>query len=554
MCLKTNCRSYKAPALCWSSLSSCSCVEARWSVSLHPSPGLRISRSHQSFMRLLRQFTTTARPVSNELRTTLELVRERFPNRHNLHERIDVALDQSDKARIAIIPWKTHRTKIKNLLDAVLADPLASDQAWFTALKTRLLSKDALVKYSPQFSYVETSNSLAEYPIPFNIPSSAAQPDPEKYEFIEINSWEDSKKHVLSAQLHVFVSRENPQAALTSKLPSAFPSVIVVDDETLAGANLGNNVIALSSDLAVHANEVLEESPANASQFTTLMARSNISALETRMLQPADALRLEVIKGIIKTCEQSITPDDKDNFGSLQVLTEQESANIEKLRKQWAKDAHTELQRDLTTSVDDLLYHKLAWWKIYYKVDDVYDHSAACIQHSFLPHAKASLDYLVGRIDSFADKNYLLGTEELKHPMSDEISVSSVSELLNNEAPQLHNSALRALSVTIFGIQLPSLVVPLLGWYFFHYSFFSMGSIMALGTVIGFRHLQKSWLKAGSQFRHKVLERARKALNKCEADIWKRWESKVISQQDKVKGRLELAQRLKKEVEKFVTK
>jgi hypothetical protein len=472
-------------------------------------------------------------------------VKQVFADRYDLHSRIDMALSKSSVSRIAVVPLKCHRKRITGVLDAVLADPLG-DQNWFHQLRGRLLAKDAIIRYSDRFEYIGTHNSLVEFPTPFKVPKRVRRP--EDYEIMECSSVRDSYDHLKSCQLHVFVA-SSLSDALSSPVPSPYPSVLVVDDPAPPGPRGGNaeedapisDLIIISSETAIKGNELLATSAENVSQYLDQRKASNIEAVEKIIFQPRAILNEKLVETVAQTCELLVAPRGEYTSRERDVQLEQDIARVKKARTKWAEDAHRELQTGLVQEFDKLRFHTLAWWKLYWRADDVGDIAEASVRRSFLPDAQQRFSYITGQIDAQAERDYgaLPASAEI-----DEIArvrdatAASISTTL-------HNGAVKLLATVVFGIQLPSVVIPLLGMYFYGYTLWAMGSLMALGIVIGLRTLQRGWLKLSDACALRVTESARAALSVSERRIWERYEKTVLFEQGQVDKKVALISELR---------
>src|SRR5699024_3580340 len=123
----------------------------------------------------------------------------------------------------------------------------------------------------------------------------------------------------------------------------------------------------------------------------------------------------------------------------------------------------------------------------------------------------------------------------------------SRQKLLDDAAVRLHNDGMKSLATVLFGMQLPTFLVSALGMYFYDYSLYSMGAVMGLGAVLGFRNLQRSWQKSVGEFKQEAKEEARKAIAQCEHSIYKRWEAKVIEGQNSISQQIGILGDLKSE-------
>ncbi|CAN6595231.1 hypothetical protein TRVA0_001S00892 [Trichomonascus vanleenenianus] len=488
----------------------------------------------------------SARRGVERINSTLKAIKSSFPDKNDLHARISVALSDSAAARTAIVPFHSTRTDIKTVLDSLLADPLAGDQRWYEAFQNRLLAKDVLVRYSNSFDHVKTHNSLIEFPVPFR-----DYPHGRETEVIEVNSYKDSKPHADSASQHVFVSRD-VHAALTNKVPSHFPSTLVIDVDEGVSVPEGQNVVVVRSKLAQESIDLLIASPRNITRAQELRRKSNIEALEKIVFRDPKELDVALLASIIGTCDSIVEPQCNVEFNRA-LKTEEEE--VKRQRQGWAKNAHEELQTTLTNGLN-LWKKRMPWWKLYVQVDDVYDSIDKTLQVSYLPRAKSSLDYLTGRIDAFAEKHNLpdvgkQAPETAESRAKADPITASRNEVMSDNAVDVHNSAIKALTTILFGVQLPCTLLPLLGVYFFDYSLYSMGSVIGLGAVLGFGRLQKQWSRIQDSFKADVLEKARLALNQSEKLVFQRWEKKILDQQRIIEGRKQYVDQLRQDVDEL---
>jgi hypothetical protein len=220
---------------------------------------------------------------------------------------------------------------------------------------------------------------------------------------------------------------------------------------------------------------------------------------------------------------------------------EQDTARAKEARTKWAEDAHRELQTGLVQEFDKLRFHTLAWWKLYWRADDVGDIAEASVRSSFLPGAQQGFSYVTGQIDAQAERDYgaLPASAEI-----DEIARVRDATAAGISTT-LHNGAVKLLASAVFGIQLPSVVIPLLGMYFYGYTLWAMASLIALGIVIGLRTLQRGWLKLSDSCALRVTESARAALSVSERRIWERYEKAVLFEQGQVDKKIALISELR---------
>lgn len=509
----------------------------------------------------------------------------------------------------------TPRAAIRHALDAVLADPLSSSQDWQTAVRNRNLSKNTLVRYAPAFDGGApiTHNSIVEYNVPFAVPkegltgSSATEEElnsalaaaAPKVAIVEVTSATDSLDHLLRCHRLVYLTNDAKDAELAQRWPDKYlepgteilPTKYVIDygydkrkftaDSTIAALDFP----VISSETATKANDLLKASPAdNADEYIALHNCANIGALNRALfvyskknddkVAPRDIANLEnaqreLAEGVLVTVQRIV--------GQQEATTEAiaaEGAEMARRRAQWAAEAHAELQTTLSTHLDALFNAKgavikqlkkkdeespvalqtvesIPWYKLYWKVDEVYDIvDKVFLRYYFLPRAEDRYKYLQGRIDQFADLHQFPSAQEVQQhstessittlpdvtpqkqePVQLDIFGRARREVLETAGAQLHNSALRALLTTVIGIQLPLVVVPLGAVYALDYcTLYEAGSVMALGLVVGASRLQRAWARAAAVFKAAVAEAARVTVAGAERELWRKWEGRVEQQ------------------------
>lgn len=542
------------------------------SCTAHPSLPIMLAarRLATRGLRALSTATPAATPVlqaslnaNNTARNErLNDLRRAFPNTDTLHSRIDLLLHNSDgKVRVALVPFHVHRNEVKGVLDAVLADPLSSDLEWYDALTNRLLGKNTLVAYAPSFDKnTITHNSLVEYGVNFSVPktyteTAGAVQTAEEIDIIEVNNYKDSQEHLWACHRHIYLCND-ARKAYTKPLVDAYPHDLFLDVEPArAGdSSASAKVEIISSAAANQANALLRESAANASEYLALLKQSRIDrVLDSVFGRDLARSEADVLKTIIRTCEVIV---DKEEEVTFDIFAE--SASITKQRQKWSAEAHTELQTTFTNALKELANSKIPWWKLYFKVDEVHQAASETLFYYFLPRTQDRFEYLLGRIDQFAEEHHfpplpastpvetagattIAKTEDISAMFK-----TSRDDIISELAVDLHNTALRELLKNLVGVQLPLVVLPLLGVYFFDYSLYAAGSVIALGLAVGASRLQKAWLKATTHFTNAALDRAKRTIEQCERGIWLRWEAQIKNQRVAAASRREIINDLKK--------
>lgn len=500
--------------------------------------------------------------------------------------------------------------------------------------------------------------------------------------FLEMTSPNDSLQHMLKCHRLIYVTSDPSDAEAIRQDPSRFlpvatPHRVLIDypaeklkytaNSTIAKLQKNTQAPVVSSEMQMQANDVLAESPSqNADKYIKLHARANFAAINRaaflfstpRRYDDADPdsidnigvdpfakiphdvfhgtdkpsnvgnlrnAQIELSQTVLHTCSQIV-----DNSDSVTNAIAKEGSEMGIRRKEWAVEAHTELQTTLEAHLDAMFggpaasklkkrtrktgflglklnttrdegkekeedealvmgttADSIPWYKLYWKVDDVYSIvDEVFLRYYFLPRAQDRYKYLQGRIDEFADlynlpaeipaseteKNTkstkvvkdgepdkdlasvttikgpktLKSIQNTKNGTSTELFDKTRSEILSTAGVELHKTAMRTLLTSIFGVQVPLLVLPLCAVYLLDYcSLYAAGSVMALGMAVGFSRLQTGWLRAAGKFKAAVLEAARLSINNAERELAKRWEARVTTQERVTLKRRDLVNELK---------
>lgn len=444
--------------------------------------------------------------------TGLRNLKQIFPNTGGLWRRIDAYTGNSSILRVALIPWGIPRKLSAPLLDALVADPLDPNEAsWGEALAQRPLTKDTLVMQSPSFEYIETRNSMVQYPIPFSGPP---------VEYLEVDSVEDSREHIETADLHVYISESR------EKLPKIdFPSIQVVLGPIDNDGHKSSKPVLYHGDSFYidmenyqHACVEFRKSPAYVSSFNDLARRSGISALKDA-LSDVKSIRQAMFESIIKSCEAQI---EKESH----ILSEnsQLDSEVRVLRREWATNAHRELQTDVLPSLDSILSDNLAWYKLYSRADDIEATLSEWLSWRYMPRARSGIEYVTGRIDQAVPP--LLTAAASSDPQAHLNEMVTKGQL---SAIGLQRKGLLAV-MTALGVQIPLTLLALAGYIWGGYSLYTMTALAGLGIVVGLSRMQKIWLKAVHDLEESTKSNSINAINRTEQTLYDLYEDQVSQQ------------------------
>lgn len=472
-------------------------------------------------------------PAARVSANVLSRVRATFPNTRS---RLDLVADAEAPIRVAVIPFGTPRASVKLVLDNILADPLSSAQGWHEAIAHRNLQRTAWVKYSDTFDIEISDTEVVEYDVPFSVPRHQAVTAGREVEIVEADSVED-----VGERCHrILYVATDPETAYGKELDCEDPHDLFLDLREPAKSG-SQDVTVISSALAHEANELFKQSPANASEYLALLERSNMSAVHAAVFgRTLGQSRIQVLYSVLRSCETAT----RDGETAL-VRLEPETRAIADLRSQWARAAHRELQTTYTNRVTELVSHELAWYKLYFRVDDVHAVvSSALAQGLFLDKSKMQLEYLVGRIDeASAGLPYSLsgaGDTDSSAEVS-ALFASAQRALVDGLAVTLHNYALRTL-VIASGIQLSSVLLAALLYLGPAASYLpaawgpstqelvvhaAEALVAGSGVGGGLVYLWRRWRRATAAFVSDAVQRGKVTIEECERGLYRLWEHKI---------------------------
>lgn len=210
----------------------------------------------------------------------------------------------------------------------------------------------------------------------------------------------------------------------------------------------------------------------------------------------------------------------------------------------WSEIAHTELRMQLEYAFLSRNWTKLAWWKLFWRVDDVSSITEDILQQAWLVEAEKEMIWTFGRIEQAGlgdpakllkhfhdplDRSTLMVLEEwvrvdypgvdafegMKRPWPYEISRARII-LVRKTIPSLQADSQRFLFQTISTTFLTSSLATLLYISISSMTVYEAGAFAAVGFAYSMRRLQKQWSLRKDAWAATVREAGREALRKVE--------------------------------------
>ncbi|KAI1552494.1 hypothetical protein PtrSN002B_005063, partial [Pyrenophora tritici-repentis] len=300
--------------------------------------------------------------------------------------------------------------------------------------------------------------------------------------------------------------------------------------------------------------------------------KSGLPTLSNWLIQ--DVQTSDAIKPTMKTLITSLTDDVeakllKEDTARLQELasipTDQDvKASIVGHLETWAERSHAELRDQLDEAFTSKNWHKLAWWKLLWRVDDITMISSEILERRWLVSAEKSSIYLAGRMNQagFPDEMQPttattktpevttqdtaptaenprtdLSTNVRKpSPWSEHIAIAR-TELINDTVPPLQALAQRLILQTFTTTSISSAASALLYLSVSSFSVFEASAVAALGLTYSLRRMQRLWEGAREAWQGTVREEGRRTLKGTEESIRfiiKNGGSKTVSEKEDV--------------------
>ncbi|KAJ4377609.1 hypothetical protein N0V83_000436 [Neocucurbitaria cava] len=311
-----------------------------------------------------------------------------------------------------------------------------------------------------------------------------------------------------------------------------------------------NGSVAVNVQVGKQALASFRESIQNSITYERGWFRSGLPALSNWLvqdLQPSASIKpamTSLIASIADDVEADITKADTARLQKLaSIPTDQElKASIVGHLESWAEKSHTELRDQLDEAFSSKNWHKLSWWKLFWRVDDVTMISSEILERRWLTSAEKSSIYLAGRMNQagFADDIQRLAVNDIPEvttedtastaenprtnlstdvrkpqPWPEHISTAR-AELIADIVPPLQAVAQRLILQTFSTTALSSALTALLYLSVSTLSLFEASAVAALGLTFSLRRMQKLWEGARESWQGTVREEGRRTLKGTE--------------------------------------
>lgn len=252
----------------------------------------------------------------------------------------------------------------------------------------------------------------------------------------------------------------------------------------------------------------------------------------------------DLVTSVASDAEDKIMKEDMAQVAKLATMpTDHDiSASITSHLEEWAEKSHEELRDQLDEAFLAKSWHKLSWWKLFWRVDDVTMISSELLERRWLVSAEKNSIYLAGRMSQagFPEdvQNFVvddipemttqetaptaenLRTElstDVRKPLSWPEYISTArTELVRNTVPPLQALAQRLILQTFSTTSISSAISALLYVSVSTFSVFEAAAVGVLGLTFSLRRMQKVWEGARESWQGTVREEGRMTLKRTE--------------------------------------
>jgi hypothetical protein len=276
---------------------------------------------------------------------------------------------------------------------------------------------------------------------------------------------------------------------------------------------------------------------------------------------------LKATSARISLAEAELQTRSKDGSVSPEVRS-----SISKAVDNWAEGAHRELRDSLDVAFSSKQWHKLAWWKLLWRVDEVGMITGDLLERAWLTYAEKGMVFLAGRVQEAgilerkawettiqtiqspvstspphtqtSATQTLKPDQELELPSSGPAILYSMTpaeteavtfatldipypqhipaarrSLIESTVPDLHSLAQKLVMTTLSTTALTSALSALLYISFPLTSIYETAAIAAFGLVFGLSRMQNQWERAREDWQVTVREEGRRALMATEGSV-----------------------------------
>ncbi|KAL4996228.1 hypothetical protein BDV10DRAFT_114427 [Aspergillus recurvatus] len=577
----------------------CSSPQLRTQAHLQKSlPVSRLNSLAKSNIKLYSTAPTTAHttrhvpPRLRELYESLVQIQSVAPEQVNL-SRLQLALrgleTEEPIIRVAILGLNDV-TAARKLVRLLLADPLKEREDWEDMLDSAVengeLERGLLIRYG------EVSESISNHLVPtISVPSQILKKAKLEVLVTSLGAQTDMSGAHLTADTFLVptvtirtshTGRHNmvrypvhrsivcaqgvdgllaysgliAQSDLRKEAGSIFAAVELggsgpaIDDDRIAFVDTNKAGEALDKFRESVRNAALYERGWNSSGVQPVIdwlsaARNEAGSLNTTLRS--------LITSLIDAAEQGVITEETRRVQEQEAASVPDivRASLDQTVSAWAEKSHAELHSALEEGFATKAWHGLAWWKLFWRVDDVGMITSEILEKKYLRRAEKDVIWTAGQLEQAGlreppeENTITISREEatektvkaengsqnvavavVEHPKEEEGKVpwptqiaESRAQLLEATVPSLQAMAQRLVLFSISTTSLTTALSILTSVSLPTASVYETGTIAAVGLIYSLRRQQRKWEVARAFWEDEVRDNGRTALRETEEQL-----------------------------------
>jgi hypothetical protein len=198
------------------------------------------------------------------------------------------------------------------------------------------------------------------------------------------------------------VNGETVNAALSIPLRPA-PAPVATSGEAEAPDN------SIDIDLASHSISIFRADKANGAQFSKEWQASRVPIVTTWLKRAVDNSTTEdglkpAVRGLIEVLLSSaeravkVAESRATKTSAASNVPDTIRNTLRQATATWSEEAHGDLSVNLDTALDSTAWRKTAWWRLFWRIDEVSLSASEILVRSWLIEAEQTLAFLSGRM------------------------------------------------------------------------------------------------------------------------------------------------------------
>lgn len=189
--------------------------------------------------------------------------------------------------------------------------------------------------------------------------------------------------------------------------------------------------------LAEHALGLFRENRANGAVFSQEWQASKVGSItnwlaNSTKVEKGDGLKpavRDLLDSLLVKTQSAVESADSSSWARCSTLSVPESKRIilQEALATWCKDAHQDLQTNLSTAFLGQAWKRTTWWRLFWRIDEVSISAAEVLRRGWLVEAEQSLAFLSGRL--------------LESGVATEAQLRGISHLSDNRKPKAEAAA-----------------------------------------------------------------------------------------------------------------